>query len=445
MSSHRILIVHVGNMSNKGTQALLKSDVAILKENFGVDASISVLTTDVDGVRKMNLLLEGIFPPVVDIPYETADFFARRFGFGRRSFTYKLIALFSLLSTFVQMALSAFSAVLVKAGFHGFYRSEILTTMKNCDLVVSCSDENFKEAASYLPLNMYWILTWWSMLFSRTWDILVAKYYSKPVVMFPNSVGPFRTFVGRMMSRFALNGCNIILIRDSISYRIVESLGIETPKVLTFDTTWTFKSANSSNVKVNCRPCIGVSLGFYAQVFSDEEIRKQVVAYAEAFDEVIQRFGCHIILMPHYISGLRYDDLEISKMVMEKMKSKDNVELVEVETVDKFKSFLGEMDLVISAKMHPAVLALSEGVPTLCIAYDHKQTGLFNSLDMSECILPIYEFSREKLLAKINYVWNNSEAIKAGLTLRVPMIQRSVEEATRRALFFGQTYPFGGL
>jgi polysaccharide pyruvyl transferase WcaK-like protein len=432
-------------MKNKGTQALLESDVRILRENFGVDTSVSVSTTDVDGVRRMRLPLKRIFPPIVDIPYEKADFFASRLGFDRRSVRYKLFALSSLLAMFFQMTFSAFSAVLVKAGFHGFYRSEILTTMKNCDLVVSYSDENFKEAASYLPLNMYWVLTWWSMLVSRTWDILVAKYFSKPVVMFPNSVGPFRTFMGRMISRLALNACNIILVREPNSYRIVESLGIDTPKVLTFDTTWTFKSSNSSQVKVNRRPCIGVSLGFYAKVFSDVEIRKQAAVYAEAFDEVIRRFGCYIVLMPHYISGFRYDDLEISKMVMGKMKSKDNVEIVEVETADEFKSFLGEMDMVISAKMHPAVLALSEGVPTLCIAYDHKQTGLFDRLDMCECVLPIYEFSKEKLLSRISYVWNNSETIKARLALRVPVMQRSVEEATRRALFFWIDIPSGSL
>jgi polysaccharide pyruvyl transferase WcaK-like protein len=138
--------------------------------------------------------------------------------------------------------------------------------------------------------------------------------------------------------------------------------------------------------------------------------------------------------MPHYISGFRYDDLEISKMVMGKMKSKDNVEIVEVESADKFKSFLGQMDLVISAKMHPAVLALSEGVPTLCIAYDHKQTGLFDSLDLSECVLPIYEFSKEKLLSKISYVWDNRDKIRAELDARTPVIQENVKRAIKAAL-----------
>lgn len=434
MSPRRVLIIHAGSMKNKGTQALLKSDVAILRENFGPETHVSVLATDVDGVRRMSLPLHNIFPPVIDIPYEKADFFAKRLGFERKSLNYKLFALFSLFAMFFQMVFSSFSAVLVRMGFKGLYRSQILNEMKNCDLVVSYSDENFKEAASYLPLNIYWILTWWSMLVSRTWDVLVAKYFGKPVVMFPNSVGPFRTLIGRFISKRALKSCNIVLVREPISYKIVESLGCDIPSILTFDTTWTFRSVKSSPVKVDSRPAVGVSLGFYAQVFSEDEIEKQTRVFAETFDEAIRRFGFHIFFVPHYISGFRYDDLEISKMVVQKMERKGKAEILEIESADEFKAFLDDMDLVVSAKMHPAVLALSGGVPTLCIAYDHKQTGLFDSLGMSECVLPIYEFSKERLLSKISSVWKNSNEIRAKLVARVPAIQQNVEAATRKAL-----------
>jgi colanic acid/amylovoran biosynthesis protein len=424
-------------MNNKGTQALLKSDVAILRENFGPETNVSVLTTDVGGVKRMNLPLQSVFPPVVDIPYEKADFFAKRFGFERKSLSYKLFALASLLAMFFQMAFSSFSTVLVRMGFNGLYRSQILEEIKNCDLVVSYSDENFKEAASYLPLNVYWILTWWSMLVSRTWDILVARYFGKPVVMFPNSVGPFRTFVGRFISKRALRSCNIVLVRESISYKIVQSLGRNIPCLLTFDTTWIFRSVKRSPVKVASRPCMGVSLGFYAQVFSEKEVQKQTRVFAEVFDEVIRRFGFHVFFVPHYISGFRYDDLEISKMVVQKMGTKGNVEILEIESADEFKAFLDDMDLVVSSKMHPAVLALSGGVPTICIAYDHKQTGLFDSLSMSECVLPINEFSKKKLLSKICDVWENNVEIRTDLAWHVPIIQQNVEAATGKALHAG--------
>jgi len=434
MCALKVMIIHVGNMNNKGAEALFKTDIAVMKEIFKDKVSFSVSTTDVEGVRRLNLPLDAILPPVVDVPYEKADFFARKFEYERGSRKYKIFALASLISMPIQVTLSIFSAGLVKIGLKGLYRSKLLECIKKCDMVVSYSDENFKEGTSFLPPNIYWILTWWTLLTSRTLDVLVAKFYGKRVVMFPNSVGPFKTIFGRILSKLALNSCCLILVREPISNRIVQSLRVKTPKILTFDTTWLFKSATNTRLKDNFHPCIGVSPGIYSYVFSELEIERQVTSYAEALDKAIEKFGFSVVFLPHYVSGFRYDDLEISKMILHKMKNKDHARIVKVEKAEEFKSFLDKMDVVISSKMHPAVLALSGLVPTLCVAYDHKQIGLFMSLDMSECVIPLNELSSGRLFSKICYVWNNKETIRAKLETHVPFIQKNIREAIKLAL-----------
>jgi polysaccharide pyruvyl transferase WcaK-like protein len=187
-------------------------------------------------------------------------------------------------------------------------------------------------------------------------------------------------------------------------------------------------------LKDNFHPCIGVSPGIYSYVFSELEIERQVTSYAEALDKAIEKFGFSVVFLPHYVSGFRYDDLEISKMILHKMKNKDHARIVEVEKAEEFKSFLDKMDVVISSKMHPAVLALSGLVPTLCVAYDHKQIGLFMSLDMSECVIPLNELSSGRLFSKICYVWNNKERIRAKLETHVSFIQKNIREAIKLAL-----------
>ncbi|MEM3702982.1 MAG: polysaccharide pyruvyl transferase family protein [Candidatus Bathyarchaeia archaeon] len=436
MTPVKVHIIHVGNMNNKGTQTLLKSDIAVLKEVFGGNVGFSVSTTDVEGVKELNLPLETVLPLVVDIPYEKADFFARKLRIERGSLNYKFFALASLVFMFIQALLSVFSVVLVKAGLRGLYRSNVLDRVKKCDLVVSYSDENFKEGASFLPMNVYWILTWWTMLISRTWDVLIAKYYGKPVVMFPNSVGPFKTVVGRVLSTLALNSCSLILVREPFSYRLVESLRVRAPKILTFDTTWLFESDSAVNppFKDDPSPRVGVSPGVYNYVFSPEEIQKHVVSYAEALDRAVEKFGFSVVFLPHYVSGFRYDDLAISEMILQRMKNKNRAVIVKAEKAEDFKAFLDKMDMVVSSKMHPAVLALSGHVPTLCVAYDHKQTGLFESLDMIKYAIRLNELSGESLFLKICQVWNDKEKIRAVLRERVPSIRSNIRETIRSAL-----------
>jgi polysaccharide pyruvyl transferase WcaK-like protein len=433
LCAFKVHIIHVGNMANKGTQGLLKSDVFVIKDILKRNVVISVSTVDIDGVRRLKLPLYAILTPMVDIPYEKADAYAKKLGYMRTDLKYKVLAASGLVIMLFQAMLSAFSAVAVKIGFKAFFRHEVLNRLKDCDLVVSCSDENFKESASLFSPNLFWILAWWSMLFSRTWDVLIAKFLGKKVVLFPNSIGPFRTFIGRFLAKLALNNCDYVLVREPISFEIVNSLRIRSKKILTSDTSLLLPLVNSE-VSDLPKPVVGVCLGIYSNILSEKEISRHILAYAKAIDKAIGKYDFSVVFLPHYISGFRYDDFEISQLIICKLKNKNTVKCVNVHTVDEFKSLLGQMDMVISSKMHPAIYATSQYVPTLCIAYDQKQIGYFNRLGLDECVISVREISYEKVLLKIGYVWNKREAIRSSLKRSIPSLETDVREAIKLVL-----------
>ncbi len=428
------MLIHVGNMANKGTQALLRCDISLIAKIVLDKVAFAVSTTDVQGVRKLNLPLAAVFPPMVDIPYERADILAKQRRVSRDSWKYKAVALASLMSMPIQMVLSALSAVLLKNGLRPFYRSEFLENLKNSRIIVSYSDENFKEAASMLPMNIYWVLTWWSMLISKMWDILIVKYLGKPLIVFPNSIGPFRTVIGRTLARLALNRCDRILVRDPISYEIVESLGIGVPRVLTVDTALTFDAVKQANEISLRHPVIGVSAGIYSNSLSSSEVEKYIDAHAQALDELIEKRNFTVVFLPHYVLGIGFDDLEVSKEILGHMRNKDAASIVNASSVDEFKSLLSQMDIVVSSKMHPAVLAVPSRVPVVCIAYDHKQVGFFDRLELSDCVLPVHDVSARNLLSKIEHVWKRREFIRSNLEVSVPKLQMKVEVTAAEAL-----------
>ena len=396
MSSFKTHFIHVGNMNNKGTQALFSSDVAIIKE-ISSDASVSVSTPDISGVQKLGLPLTHILPPMVDIPYDKADQICKSQGHSRNGFYYKGLTVAILMLMPVQTALSLLSVMLSMVGLKPIYRGKVVEQMKNSDLIISHSDENFKETASLLPLNPYWAITWWSMLLSRTFDIMVARALGKPVVLFPNSVGPFRTWLGRFLVRLSLNSCDFLLIRDPISYEIVNQLVIRSTKILTYDTALLFTEANEVNPGANNlhRPVIGVSAGIYSNSLSKEQVQNYIESHAEALDDAVEKYGFTVAFLPHYISGFSNDDLDVSNRIIEKMDNKHKARIITTDGVPEFKYLLNQMDLVLSSKMHPAILAATAYVPVLCIVYDHKQTGFFQRLDMAQCTLDISEVSHE--------------------------------------------------
>jgi len=419
-------------MANKGTQALLKSDVSVIRRILGDNVSISVSTADVEGVRRLGLGVDYVLPTLVDIPYEVADSYAKRFGLSRGSLRYKLCALLSLLNMFIQMYLSLVSVALVNAGLKSFYREELVRCLKDSDVVLSCSDENFKESASLLPMNIYWLLTWWSMLTSKAWNILVAKLLGKPVVMLPNSVGPFRTAIGRSLSRFALNNCLFVLIRDKPSYEIVQGLSVRSSKILTSDTALLFEGSNQRSGWKGRR--IGVSSGLYGYSLSEKKIGEYVSAHAVALDRAVEVLDVSVVFLPHYVSGFRNDDLQISRAIYDKMKHRERAEVIDAASVEEFKSLISDVDLLVSSKMHPCVLASSSFVPSLCVAYDHKQTGFFASLGMDQDVISLQTVTSVKLFGRILDLWSRKDERRLFLEEHIPSLKAQVVRSISSAL-----------
>lgn len=435
MEKLKVHFIHVGNMNNKGTQALFASDVQIIKE-VDRDADVSVSTTDIEGVTKMRLPLSRVLPPMVDLPYDRADQTSKQLGFSRSSVSYKLLTVSLLVLMPIQTLLSLFSVFACRLGLKPFYRAEVVQKMQASDVVISHSDESFKETASSLPLNPIWAVTWWSMLFSRTLDVMVARSLQKPVLLFPNSVGPFRTWLGRSMAKLSLDSCDYLLIRDPISYGIVENLGFKSTKILTYDTALLFDQTAPLPIGVTLPHglVLGVSAGVYSNSMSKAEVENYITAHAQALDSAIEKHGFKVAFLPHYISGFSGDDLEISQKIIQQMRYKQNTDVIVTESVPEFKALLNRMSMVISSKMHPAILAVSAFVPVLSIVYDHKQTGFFQRLDMIDCTLNIQEVSTERLAAKIEDTWSQHEQLTGALREQIPMWQKNVRSVMKKVV-----------
>ncbi len=432
MKETKIHILHVGDMTNKGTEALIRSDVATLHEIFD-NASISVSTTDIEGVKEIGMNCT-VMPVMIDIPYKIADSLGGK-GLSRNSILYKIYAGLGLALMFLQTLLLFVSSFFVKIGLPGFYRNKLVKRIKECDIIISGSDENFKEAASLLPTNIYWKITWLSILFKRTMEMVICKFFGKPTIMFPNSIGPFRSPLGKFLARMAFTNMDIIIIREPVSWEILESLKVPTEKYQTSDAALLFKPRGVPPEDVVKNPTLCICTGVYSQTLSREKMEEFINDHALAADYAIKELDLDVVLMPHYITGFEMDDLEVSHLIYDRMQHKERAKIVEVSTLDEFKHRLNYMDILISSKMHPAVLGVSGFVPTLCIAYDHKQIGFFNILEMPECVIEIKDVTSERLIQTLEYINTNKNTLRSNLNEKIPVLQKVIRDTMEKSLF----------
>ena len=426
LSRKKICILHVGNMKNRGTQALITTDVKIIKKITDYGSDVSISTTDINGVKNLSLPVENIVPPFVDIPFEKADDLLRKLGYKSRNINYLIFSLFYFLSMIMQSLITIFSSLFFKIGIKPIFKSDLFNIIKNCDLIVSCSDENFKEGSVVLPLNVYWLFTWWSLLFSRLWDISIARYFGKPIIMFPNSVGPFKTPIGRFLTRVALNNCKVLLLREPISLDFLKEINVHSNMILTGDIAMLYEENlknDDGNKKSNI--VIGVSPGYYAQTLSKVNIMKYLLSHARTLDRIIEIYDAEIRFLPHYISGFKGDDLDVSEKIFKLMKNKKNSSIILTKNLMDFKKQLNFLDVHISSKMHPTILATSSYIPTVSIVYDHKQVGYYKLLNMEEYLIDLLDINERLLFNKLDSMIKNKILLEEKLRIEIPVIKEN--------------------
>jgi polysaccharide pyruvyl transferase WcaK-like protein len=209
---------------------------------------------------------------------------------------------------------------------------------------------------------------------------------------------------------------------------------IRSRKVLTSDTALTFDGQYDSTFVKDVNGSVGVCPGLYAHGLPERGIQKYILDHAKALDMAIEKHGFSVVFLPHYVSGFRFDDLDICRLILGRMKHSNKARIIEAKSVEEFKSLVSQMDMVVSSKMHPAVLAVSAYVPIVSIAYDHKQTGFAASLSLSDCVISLQEVSYDKLLSKIDHVWNGRDEIRALLEARVPELRGNVRKSIELAM-----------
>jgi polysaccharide pyruvyl transferase WcaK-like protein len=102
--------------------------------------------------------------------------------------------------------------------------------------------------------------------------------------------------------------------------------------------------------------------------------------------------------------------------------------LSDTKSSNEQRSLFAVADWVIAGRYHPAVFAVSSAVPVLCIAYEHKATGVLQAAGVSDAVMSIDEVTVEAVQAKARELL----AGKADLTARLRVAQSVLREVSSR-------------
>lgn len=315
-----------------------------------------------------------------------------------------------------------------------------LNAYSSADVVLTVGGDTLTED--------YGTLGFWSCFLNLFFGLLLAK----PVVIYAESIGPFKRRYNRILARFLLNRAKLITLRENTSARILRELRVSNPSVyVTADSAFLLEPASPDRLEEICneeglptdqRPIIGIAPSYLIPRYVSERARTPQESYdryvrlmSQIADYLADTFSAIVLIVPHVIIpewAWPFDDRTAANDICNLSQRRDHVFPIKGEySAEETKAIIGICDLFISSRMHPAIASTSLGIPTIALAHSHKTYGVIGEMvGCKQYVLDINELNYESLVSKINTAWANRESIREGLDAAIKPIK---QEALRNA------------
>lgn len=224
---------------------------------------------------------------------------------------------------------------------------DFLKPIADCDVFISGGGSLLQDVTSLKSLVYYLAL------------ITYALALNKKVIIFAQGFTPFRTKIGKFLTKHILKHCYKISVRDTKSQKLLNKLGIEselvTDPVFGIDLD---KNQNKEGVGIQLRSYRSLNDIFLNQLadevakhFSNKEIK--LFSLQDSLDLApLQRFA--EMLESRNIKSKIYQNLDTNKTIEE----------------------LSKLEYLIGMRFHACLVSAKAGVKTLGINYDVKVQNL---------------------------------------------------------------------
>lgn len=266
----------------------------------------------------------------------------------------------------------------------------------------------------------------------------------QPMVLLPQTVGPFKGILARLIARFLLRRAQWIYSRDHAGLDEIRSLLgsrksnlrfsydvgflLEPVRPMLGELAWLDEPSRQ-------RPLVGLNvsglllMGGYTgrNMFGLKADYHSLVRYViECF---IREMNSDVLLVPHVLAHTAESDADACSKVHGELNQRCFGRLHIVRgTFDQHqtKYLIGRCDFFVGARMHACIAALSQGVPAVSLAYSRKFIGVMESLGIAGLVADLRTLSQNEVLGKLRETFAQRTQISLLLRQRMPEVRQTV-------------------
>lgn len=276
---------------------------------------------------------------------------------------------------------------------------------------------------------------------------LIALNLGKPLAIFPQTIGPFRSQASRVLARYLLRRADLLCVREETSKAIVaDLLRLEGKSICLPDMAFLLDKADalpplgffgeSSDSLVP----IGVNISGFLWSRSSRMYSKGRIAfdYRETVIRLIrtlaQETGRPIVLIPHVFSdNPSTSDLHAIREAKARLDDLGKRVLLPGEqfSAQEIKTLIGQCEFFVGSRMHACIAALSTQVPVVPVSYSHKFVGILKQFGIQDWIVDHKIASQEQAIDLVLSGYRHRDEIKEQIAAVLPQVQSEAMEAGR--------------
>jgi colanic acid/amylovoran biosynthesis protein len=295
---------------------------------------------------------------------------------------------------------------------------------------------------------------------ARIIDYQVCLMLQRPLVFYTQSLGPFSIPYNCASFKDIFDKALLILLRDQRSAIHLSDIKVKNSNIHVFaDAAFALADTSAIQYADNEHQCVeahhqkGLKTPLKVAIsvrewrfFEGRDIKTGMTEYIKALQvaskHLIEQYSAKITYVstcqgiPEYWT----DDSKLASMIVQELSAEVKEQIIVDQTFhspEQLALFLKQQDLVISTRLHMAILALGVGVPVLPIAYEFKTKELFEHLNLGNWVVDIDSIDSESFIHLIDMYLTSLPQIKK-LLLKGVMLE--YQSAINSASVLRDTY-----
>nr|WP_303213107.1 polysaccharide pyruvyl transferase family protein [uncultured Romboutsia sp.] len=404
----KIVITNGYTWYNKGDSGILLGTVNAIKQIFGKEAEITILsfTPEEDAKRYcQDPQIKAVHSNILN-PYPF-----NKTSIGKAVAISKLFT--SMVSTEIKFKLNRNNFI---------QKNDALKAIDECDLVIVCGGGFLggKKFNSFMHL----------------YQMKINAEFNKPVILWGTSIEPVKNrIVGHFTEKEVLKLTHVFP-RETITNNYLREFVSNEKITLIPDMAFMLENKEQeftfvTELRKKFDMIIGITVRKWHFPNLDDASKASdnyINAIVETIVNYAQKNNAAFIFVPQVIFE-GDDDSKMAELIKEKLPTeykknfivrKDDWSPIEI------KGLINNFDIFVGTRMHSNIFATSMGVPTVAIAYEKKTNGIMETVGLDNYVEEIDTIKSSTLIEKIDSCLANKEKIRTHLEKRILEIRKDI-------------------